>query len=126
MNTVRWIPALTDEHIQQAVLTARAVVALDERLARALHNVAERDQKIADMERWRLQGAQERQRLIGRLGAVRNLHSERCEVACGDGCCHEGLGTCEYCDEPWPCATYRAADGTPEVAADAPPGGDGA
>lgn len=51
---------------------------------------------------------------LRRRSAVAALHSELQEPTCGDGCCSEGLGTCSYCDEPYPCLTIQALDKEPE------------
>jgi len=110
---IQFVPALTDEHIRDAVLHARAMVEIADRLDRAQATIADRDRQIAELRESARRAEQERQRLLGRIFAVHNVHRELTEVACGDGCCHEGLGTCASCEEPWPCRTYRASDGKP-------------
>ena len=57
---------------------------------------------------------EERNAWFKRRWAVDALHSEPQEATCGDGCCSEGMGTCSYCNEPYPCRTIQALDKEPE------------
>lgn len=97
-----------DEDIAEVVRMARAVLAMEERLRRAQETVTARDRQVAELRAAALSASGERMQLLNRIFAVTRLHTEATVVSCGDGCCHEGTGVCEYDDEPWPCVTYRA------------------
>lgn len=108
---VRELPALTEDDINRTVLHARAVVELDRRVDEARATAAQLEARVAQQRESAKAAEQERRNLLDRLLAVTGLHSEAFEPACADGCCTNGLGKCEYCGEPYPCRTRRAADG---------------
>lgn len=108
---VRVTPGLADEHLTQAVLMAKAVVELDDRAWRTAAKLRRAEQRIAELERQGQAAGKRHEKTRRRLHAVQALHSEAQQVACADGCCHEGLGVCRCCGEAWPCRTYRVADG---------------
>lgn len=109
MAMIKVIPSLTEDHIQQAVMTARAILALQDRLERALAEVERLKADLEQRRSWSTSAQQRERKLQDRLFAVDNLHSEATRVTCGDGCCHEELGHCGYCNEPYPCRTVKAA-----------------
>lgn len=117
----RVVESHTDASIDHAVLLARSVVALDERAAAlderaaALENEANLlEAKLAEQQEWSRRGEKERRKLNDRLFAVSLLHAEAEQVSCGEGCCHEGLGYCRYCREPYPCRTVLVSKGKPD------------
>jgi hypothetical protein len=111
VTIIRYVKSVTDDDIAAAVHTARAVVRLAETCETLGHKVTELEQKVQEERGYQQSAGQERRRLLDRIGAVRDLHHEAEEVVCGDGCCHQGLGHCDYDNEPYPCATIRAVDG---------------
>ncbi len=109
--TVRALPALTEEHISDTVLTARAVVRLAE-LRDNLEAECEHLEAALEEQRALTKSASARAETIRRQAyRVKELHHEDTEVTCGDGCCHNGLGVCAECGEPYPCTTAHVADG---------------
>lgn len=105
---VRHIRSATDVDVERAVVMARAVLRLDDRLHQAEQDLAKRDATIATMRSGAETTGRERQRMLDQVHAVEDLHAEADKVICGDGCCHEGLGYCGYDREPYPCKTIQA------------------
>jgi hypothetical protein len=123
---VRVQPSLTAEHREQAVLIARAVVALDYEAANLAADVAERDHQIAALKRQATLAAAVNREMSDRLAAVEQTHPEAEHVTwgCSDPCqCTNstGLGVCATCGEPHPCLVVRAARGIPDETPEATP-----
>jgi hypothetical protein len=106
---VQFRPAVTEDVIGAAVAQARAVVELADLRDRLEAECEQLEAKVVERDRWLKAASEQEEKLRERLWAVTGLHAEATQAVCGDGCCHEGLGVCGYCDEPYPCATARAA-----------------
>jgi hypothetical protein len=93
-------------HAHAVLEFEREIVTLRGRLADVQHDLAQH-------RGYAKQAEARHQETRDRLFNVEQLHREAQQVACGDGCCHEGLGYCNDCgeDTPFPCRTYRVANG---------------
>lgn len=108
----------TDADVDAALLHARALLRLDQQRWELQGRVAGLEALLVQERESRQRGWDDRRKLAGRLAAVQALHREAEAPSCGDGCCHEPLGWCDFCGEgvPWPCRTYQVADGKGEPA----------
>ncbi len=109
--TVRTVSSVTEQDIGDAVTAARAVVELADLRDNLEAECELLEAKVAERDERLEAGEKRRRELQGRLTAVTMLHFEAEQVACADGCCHEGLGYCRECGEPVPCTTAHVADG---------------
>ncbi len=112
---VRMLPPVDDDVVVDAVLMARAGVRLDEQRWKQAVVLADREQRIGELEA-NVGNLTAAVTAVGRrIAAVRVLHREavRSTPMCDDGCCSddEELGVCDHCGQPYPCATIRAMEG---------------
>lgn len=108
---IRTLPTVTEQAIDDAVLAARAVVELADLRDRLEAECEHLDATVLDL-RAQVKAASERaEQIRQRAYRVEELHSEAEELACGDGCCHTGLGHCRECGESYPCTTAWVARG---------------
>lgn len=106
-------PPTFDERRLAALDVVRTFVELDRVLLDLRIEYGEQ-QRAHQLTRQALDATREdNKKLTARLWNVMALHGEHTTVTCGDGCCGEGTGVCGYCNEPWPCTTYRTADKSP-------------
>jgi hypothetical protein len=110
--------APTDADVDAVLLQARAVLKLDGERWELQATVAGLEMRLAEARAAAAGNAARHQSVWRRLCDVKALHCEAEAPSCGDGCCHEPLGWCRFCGEdvPWPCRTYRVADGKAEQA----------
>jgi hypothetical protein len=110
----RMLPPIDDDAIVDAVTTARALVALDERRWRQSMELAA-ERALSEQIRHELKLAQRHAMVLRTMTArVEALHREKVRVRtmCGDGCCAEEdpLGVCDHCGQKFPCSTIRALE----------------
>lgn len=125
---VRTYRSPDDADIAAAVLGARAIVLLDDRLYRAGLELARLNRMVTAADDERRLAKLRAANLSGRLRAVLALHSEGTVpmAHCSDGCCTHGTGVCVSCGEAYPCSTARAAEGLREGGVDVVDGAGGA
>lgn len=106
-------PTMTTREI--ALAHAHGVVAMEREIGDLRGSLASVEHQLAENRRYSKEASDASQKVRMTLFAVKQLHGEAEAVSCGDGCCHEGLGYCDFCGEgtPHPCRTYRVADGEP-------------
>jgi hypothetical protein len=109
--TVRARASVTERDIDDAVVAARAVVELAGRRDALEAECELLEAKVTEREEWLRAAEQRAKETHAILTAVTMLHFEAIQVSCSDGCCHEGLGYCQECGEPYPCTTAHVADG---------------
>jgi len=126
---VRSMPAVTQEAITRAVLSARAIVELDNRAAGAEADVRELSARVREHYERAQRTDIKLRSALNRCGRVEALHTEAVEVTlCGcpnavtqlddeepdaedheDGCGRVWArqGVCRECAQPFPCRTAR-------------------
>ncbi len=113
---VRMLPPVDDDAVVDAVLMARAVVRLDEQRWKQAVRLADREQRIGELET-QVGSLTTAVTAVGRrIAAVRFLHREavRSTPLCSEPCMcshDEPLGVCDHCGQRYPCATIRAVEG---------------